>query len=69
MEESMATEYEYKIVKAASHDKLAIAINVEAADGWEPMNAYAWGYSSNAPAMPRCCAVRREPRSAPTSPQ
>ena len=56
----MTTEYEYKIVKAASHDKLAIAINVEAADGWEPMNAYAWGYSSNAAS--HAALLRRQTR-------
>jgi hypothetical protein len=39
----MPAEFEYKIIKESSHDKLAKAINAEAADGWEPINVYLLG--------------------------
>jgi hypothetical protein len=35
-----SAEYEYKIIEGHNFDKLAEAINEEAADGWEPVNAY-----------------------------
>jgi hypothetical protein len=39
----MPAQYEYKIIKESSHGKLAKAINAEAVNGWEPINAYVWG--------------------------
>ena len=39
----MAAAYEYRIIKQSSHEKLAKALNVEAADGWKPINVYSLG--------------------------
>jgi hypothetical protein len=39
----MPATHEYKIIKESSHTKLAQAINVEANDGWEPINVYLLG--------------------------
>ena len=39
----MSAEYEYKVIKELTHDKLGKVINREAAEGWEPVNAYASG--------------------------
>jgi hypothetical protein len=39
----MPAEFEYKIIKESSHDKLTKALNTEAAEGWEPINVYLLG--------------------------
>jgi hypothetical protein len=39
----MPAEFEYKIIKESSHDKLTTALNTEAAEGWEPINVYLLG--------------------------
>jgi hypothetical protein len=39
----MAATHEYKIIKLSSHEKLAKALNEEAADGWRPINVYSLG--------------------------
>jgi len=42
----MAAEYEYKAIKQSSHEKLAKALNDEAADGWKPIAVYSLGINS-----------------------
>jgi hypothetical protein len=51
----MPAQYEYKIIKESSHEKLAKGINAEAVNGWEPINAYVWGLGT----AYHCALLRR----------
>lgn len=52
-----AIPYEYFIAKEGTHDKLTELINRAAAEGWEPVNVYAW--NSGQLGAIHACLLRR----------